>query len=134
MSVGVQVSFLLLRASSVGLWEFFFRPLVVVLVVVDLVLIDFGDEVVDVRSMLKLWLDGGSGSPVLATVNSDLASSWNWVRAFAGRWRCRPCDDDNLRCVWKLGKLSNRSLESCLFISLSSRVLVVKGIVICFFI
>jgi hypothetical protein len=57
MFVGVQVSFLLLRASSVGLWEFFFRPLVVVLAVVNLVLTGFGDEVVDVRSMLKLWLD-----------------------------------------------------------------------------
>jgi hypothetical protein len=83
MSVGVQVSFLLLRASSVGLWEFF-RPLVVVLVAVDLVLAGFGDEVADVRSMLKLRLDGGGGSPVLAAVNLGLAS-WNPARAFAGR-------------------------------------------------
>jgi hypothetical protein len=83
MSVGVQVSFLLLRASSIGLWEFF-RPLVVVLVAVDLVLAGFGDEVADVRSMLKLRLDGGGGSPVLAAVNLGLAS-WNPARAFAGR-------------------------------------------------
>jgi hypothetical protein len=89
MSVSVQVSFLLLKASSVGLWEFFFRPLVVVLAAVDLVLIDFSNEVADVRSMLKLRLDGGSGSPVLAAINSDLASSWNPARAFAGCWRCR---------------------------------------------
>jgi hypothetical protein len=75
MSISVQVSFLLLRATSVGLWEFFFRPLVVVLAAVDLVLADFGEEVADVRSMLKLRIDGGGGSPVLAAVNSGLASS-----------------------------------------------------------
>jgi hypothetical protein len=114
--------------------EFFFRPLVVELAAVDLVLAGLGEEVVDVRSMLKLWLDGGGGSPVLAVVNSGLTSSWNPARACAGRWRCRPCDDGNWRCVWKLGKFSYRSLGSCLFVSLSSRVLVVKGIVICFFI
>jgi hypothetical protein len=33
-----------------------------------------------------------------------------------------------------LGCFLNRSLESCFFVSLSFRVLVVKGIVICFFI
>jgi hypothetical protein len=99
MFIGVQVSFLLLRATSVGLWEFFFRPLVVVLAAVDLVLADFGEEVVDVRSMLKLRIDGGGGSPVLEVVNSGLASSWNSARAFASRWRRRPCDDGNWRCV-----------------------------------
>jgi hypothetical protein len=105
-----------------------------VLAAADLVLTGLAEEVADVRSMLKLRLDGGGGSPVLAVVNSCLASSWNPARACAGRWQYRPCDDGNWRCVWKLGKFSYRSLGSCLFVSLSSRVLVVKGIVICFFI
>jgi hypothetical protein len=47
------------------LWEFFFWPLVIVLAAMDLVLTNFSKEVVDVRSMLKLRLDGGGGSPVL---------------------------------------------------------------------
>jgi hypothetical protein len=112
--------------------EFFFRPLVIELAATDLVLIGLDEEVADVHSMLKLRLDGGGGSPVLTAVNSCLASSWNLARACASCWRCRLCDDG--RCVWKLGKFSYRSLGSCLFVSLSSRVLVVKGIVICFFI
>jgi hypothetical protein len=77
----------------------FFQLLVVELAAADLVLTGLGEEVIDVRSMLKLRLNGGGGSPVLAAVNSDLASSRNPVRACAGCWRCHPCDDGNWRCV-----------------------------------
>jgi hypothetical protein len=73
--------------------EFFFRPLDVELAAVDFVFAGLGEEVVDIRSMLKLRLDGGGESPVLVAVNSGLASSWNPAGACAGRWWCRPCDD-----------------------------------------
>jgi hypothetical protein len=133
--VGLQVSFLLLRAMFViSFEEFFFQSPVVGLAAMDLVLTVLGEEVADVCSMNKLRLDGGGGSPDLAALNSCLASSWFPVRVCAGQRWCRSSSDINGRCVGKLGNFTNRSLGLCLFISLSSRVLYVKWIVIFYFI
>jgi hypothetical protein len=104
-----------------------------VLVAADLVLTGVDEEVVDVLSVLQVRLDGGGRSPVVAVINFHLASLWT-LRDCAGRRRCRPCGDVNRACVWKLRKFTYRSLGSCLFISFSSRVLYVKGIVIFYFI
>jgi hypothetical protein len=102
--------------------------------VVDLLLTGLGEEVADACSMIRLRLDGGDGSTDLAAVNSRLASSWSSVRTSADQWRWRLG-----RCrlwEWRLEdwKFSNRALGLCLFISFSSRVLAVKGIVFYLFI
>jgi hypothetical protein len=77
------VSSLLLWAIFVGFEEAYFRPLIVVPVVVDLLLVGLDEEVADACSMIRLQLDGGDGSTDLAAVNSCLASSWSPARTSA---------------------------------------------------
>jgi hypothetical protein len=132
--VELQVSSLLPRAISVGFKEAFFRPPVIVSAVVDLLLAGLNEEVADACSMIRLRLDSGDGSTDLTAVNSRLASSWSQVRTSADRWRSHL----GRRRMWEWHladwKFSNRALGLCLFISFSSRVLAVKGIIFYLFI